>query len=108
MPRLHLHLIGAPLVEVDDVPIETGRRKAIALLAYLAVTNQPHTRDTLATLLWSDYSAVNARAALRGVLNSVRAAFGERWLQSEREMIALRQDEDSWVDVSEFRRLIAE
>ena len=108
MPQLQIHLFGAPLIKVDHVPVETGRRKAIALLAYLAVTNRPHTRDALATLLWSDYTEVNARAALRGVLNSLKAALGDTWLQSEREMIALRQDEYSWVDVSEFRRFLAE
>src|SRR5260221_4527663 len=108
MPELQIHLFGAPLIKVDHVPVETGRPRAIALLAYLAVTNRPDTRDALATLLWSDYTEVNARAALRGVLNSLKAALGDTWLQSEREMIALRQDEYSWVDVSEFRRLLTE
>src|SRR5579859_1443162 len=108
MSHLKISLFGAPLIEVDHTPIEFGRRKAIALLAYLAVTDQPHTRDTLATLLWPDYGDVDARAYLRGALHSIRAALGENWLQSDREMIALQQNEDTWIDVREFRSLIAE
>src|SRR5579871_4791106 len=108
MSQLKMTLFGMPQIEVDGLSIDLGRRKAIALLAYLAVTNQPHSRDTLATLLWPDYSQVNSRAVLRSVLKSVKAAFGGSWLQIERDAIALNQDENSWVDVSEFRRLIAE
>jgi DNA-binding SARP family transcriptional activator len=108
MPQLKIVLFGAPLIAVNEVPVDLGRRKAIALLAYLAVTDQSHTRDTLATLLWPDYSQINARSALRGVLNSLKAALGDHWLQTNRETVALKLDENSWVDVSEFRRLLTE
>ena len=50
MPRLSLFLLGAPRLELDDLLLELNNRKATALLAYLAVTRQTHSRDTLATL----------------------------------------------------------
>jgi hypothetical protein len=49
MTRLALYLLGPPGVEIDGRDIRIGRRKALALLAYLAVTRQSHTRDALAT-----------------------------------------------------------
>lgn len=52
MPHLRLQLFGAPLLETEVVPVETGQREAIAVLAYLAVTRQPHTREILAALLY--------------------------------------------------------
>ena len=41
------------------------RRKAMALLAYLAVTGRSHSRDSLATLLWPELDQSTARARLR-------------------------------------------
>jgi len=51
MPKLALYLLGPPRVELDGQAVPLGRRKAVALLAYLALTRQPHSRDALATLL---------------------------------------------------------
>ena len=50
--RLGLRLLGTPQVHLDDEAI-TGFRtaKAEALLYYLAVTGQGHSRETLADLL---------------------------------------------------------
>ena len=49
--RTTISLLGAPRIEVGGEPIEVDTRKAIALLAYLAVTQRRHTRDALAGLL---------------------------------------------------------
>jgi DNA-binding SARP family transcriptional activator len=51
MPRLAIYLLGPPRVELDANELHIPRRKALALLAYLAVTGITHSRDTLATLL---------------------------------------------------------
>ena len=63
MACLSLSLLGPPLVELDGQPIQLGRHKALALLAYLAVTRRSHSRDALATLLWPDLNQSAARAA---------------------------------------------
>ena len=55
MSRLALYLLGPPRLELDGEPVEVPRRKAVALLAYLAVTGGHHSRDSLATLLWPEY-----------------------------------------------------
>ena len=55
MSDLRLLLLGSPRIEQDGAPVEIRRRKAIALCAYLAVTGEPHRRESLAALLWPDY-----------------------------------------------------
>ena len=45
MSRLALYLLGPPRLERDGQSIHIGRTKAVALLAYLAVTGQPHARE---------------------------------------------------------------
>ncbi|MCA9960351.1 MAG: AAA family ATPase [Anaerolineales bacterium] len=47
-------------------------RKGLALLAYLAVTNRPHSRSVLAELLWSDFPEQRARKNLRDLLAALR------------------------------------
>ena len=44
MSCLKLYLLGPPRAERTDGPCTFDRRKAMALLAYLAVTGQPHRR----------------------------------------------------------------
>ena len=56
--------------------IEIAAKKTRALLAYLALpTGQPHTRDELADLLWSDRGDKQARASLRQALGELRKSF---------------------------------
>ncbi|HWQ13722.1 MAG TPA: AAA family ATPase [Roseiflexaceae bacterium] len=106
MPRLNLYLLGAPRVERDGAPVEVDTRKAIALVAYLAVTDQPHSRDALAALLWPDYDQAHARATLRRTLSALNKALGGEWLDAGRETVSLRR-EDLWLDVEEFGRCVA-
>jgi DNA-binding SARP family transcriptional activator len=106
VPRLTLHLLGTPRVERDGMPVEVDTRKAIALLAYLAVSGQPHSRDALAALLWPDYDQSRARATLRRTLSVLGKALGGEWLDAGRETVSLDQ-QGVWVDVSEFTRRAA-
>ncbi|HEX7735724.1 MAG TPA: AAA family ATPase [Ktedonobacteraceae bacterium] len=107
MARLALTLFGPPRVECDGAQVNTDTRKAIALLAYLAVTQQPHSRDTLAALLWPDYDQPHARATLRRTLSALHKALPGTWLRIDREAISLEQQETFWLDVEEFRINIA-
>ena len=108
MPALNLFLLGPPRVERDGAPIAVDTRKAIALLAYLAVTRQPHTRDTLAGLLWPDYDQAHARATLRRTLSALHKALGDEWLDIGREMIGLNRRAGLQVDLDTFRSRVAE
>src|SRR5258707_790133 len=103
MSRLILSLFGPPRMECDGQQVNTDTRKAVALLAYLAVTQQPHSRDTLAALLWPEYDQPHARATLRRTLSALHKALPGTWLHIDRETISLEQQETFWLDVEEFR-----
>jgi DNA-binding SARP family transcriptional activator len=105
--RTRILLLGAPHIEHDGVPVEVDTRKAIALVAYLAVTKRSHTRDALAGLLWPEYNQTRSRAALRRTLSSLGKARAEGWLQADRESVALAHDA-IWVDADQFQGLLAE
>lgn len=102
MPGLKLLLLGAPRIEYDEAPVELGRRKALALLVYLAATGEHHHRDTLATLLWPTSSQRNARASLRRDLSVLNTALGDEWLDTNQELVGLRRRPDLWLDVERF------
>lgn len=104
MTQLKLMLLGSPRMERDGQTVEVDTRKAIALMAYLAVTAQSHSRDALATLLWPDYDQAHARAALRRTLSALNKALAGDWLEVDRENIALNPDTAIWVDAVEFQR----
>ena len=101
-----LTLFGAPTLECEGRPAHIRRRKATALLTYLAVTRQRHTRETLVTLLWPEYGSSEGRADLSRQLSTLRNALGARYFQSDRESVALDEETDLWVDVLQFRRLL--
>ncbi len=93
MAHLELFLLGAPRVVLDGAPVTFDTRKAVALLAYLAVTGQPQQRDTLAALLWPDADQPHARGALRRTLSVLHAALQRSpLLRIEREQVELRSE----------------
>ena len=107
MSTLTIHLFGAPRAEIDGAPLVTDTRKAIALLAYLAVTRQAQTRDTLATLFWPELDQSRARAALRRTLSALKAAAPLPWLRVEREQVALVCNDTVDCDIHRFEHCIA-
>jgi DNA-binding SARP family transcriptional activator len=107
MSRLALYLLGPPRIELDGEPVHIARRKALALLAYLAMTGGSHSRDTLATLLWPEYDQSRARAGLRRTLSELNTTLGEGWLTADRETAGLNPDAGLWLDVDRFRSLLS-
>lgn len=103
---LQISLLGPPRIERDGKPVEPDTRKAIALLAYLALTGQAQGRDRLAALLWPEADQERARGALRRTLSAVRAVLGPDHLGTDGLKVALdlaRVD----CDVVRFRELLA-
>ena len=92
MSRLALYLLGPPRIERDGVSIKLDRRKAIALLAYLAVTGESHRRDSLVNLLWPEYDGTRGRAALRRTLYALNKALAGAWLDVDREEMGLNPE----------------
>ncbi len=107
MPDTKLFLLGPPRIERDGAPFKVDTRKAVALLAYLAITQERHTRDALAGLLWPEYGQSRARAALRRTLSALSEAREEGWLVVDRESVGLSGGR-VWVDVARFHELLAE
>ena len=116
MTGLKLWLLGQPRVELDDAPIELRRRKALALLVYLAVTREAQRRDSLATLFWPEADQSSARTALRRDLSELNRELGQAWLDIDRESIRLKRGADPpaslgqayWLDLDHFHHLLAE
>jgi DNA-binding SARP family transcriptional activator len=108
MNRLSLHLLGSPEIHLDDQPVALKERKALALLAYLAVTAEPHQRETLATLLWPEQNASRSRTYLRRVLWGLRQTLDDGWLDTDGDDIQVSQTANIWIDVTAFEALIAQ
>jgi DNA-binding SARP family transcriptional activator len=110
MARLTLRLLGAPEIEVRHEAPALRNQKARALLFYLALTGQPHTRSHLATLLWSEYPTENGRRSLRSALFQLRRALRtanlEQAIEAEGDLLHLATGQIN-CDATKFRRLIA-
>ena len=85
-----------------------GRRKSLALLAYLSTTNRPHSRDTLATLFWPSTPQQRGRANLRQIISDVNKLLSANQLHVDGEQLALVQGDDLWVDVTRFQACLAQ
>lgn len=118
MSRLSLRLLGAPQIKIDGEAIQINRRKAVALLLYLAVTQQRHTRDALAAMFWPEADQSRARASLRSALWALNSTVLEEWLLVDQETVALRPTKGAEhaatgatsaldIDVLRFRDLLA-
>ena len=92
-------------IELDGKPVTVDTRKAFALLAYLAITRQAHSRDALAALLWPEYD--QSPRLCRIAPHLVRAQ------QSDRADMALRSSAKRsgwtdqagvWIDVEQFQQ----
>ncbi|MCI0712168.1 MAG: alpha/beta fold hydrolase [Chloroflexi bacterium] len=99
---LKLYLFGPPRIEVDQQPIDFNLKKALAMLAYVAVEGNAHSRDTLATMFWADSDQSTARANLRRTLYRLNQAVGVDVLQATGDTISLNPDTELWVDVLAF------
>ncbi len=106
MTELSLALLGSPVVQRDGISVTFDTRKAIALLALLAVTGREHSREQLADLLWPDADSAKGRASLRRTLSVTAAAVGP-CLTISRTAVNLEMDQVR-IDVREFERLIAQ
>ena len=74
---LSIRLLGPPEVSFGEKSLRFGRKKALALLCYLATEGGRHSRRELAELLWPKSDERRARADLRSILTRLRKALGE-------------------------------
>jgi predicted ATPase/DNA-binding SARP family transcriptional activator len=107
MSRLALYLLGPPRIYLAGSAVRIGRRKVLALLAYLAVTGERHSRDELAELLFGEQDRDHGRSNLRQSISLLADAVGADRLGLDRQGAWLHGSAGLWVDTAEFRRLLA-
>ena len=100
--ELQLALLGNVEIRRAGAPVAGfSSSKAVALLCYLAVTGRPHSRPTLAGLLWGDLPEASARNNLRKALTNLRGLVGPH-LSITRQAVAFNRDCRYWLDVEVF------
>lgn len=101
MPALELALLGRPQLMLNGQSLDITSHKAQALLYYLVMSRQSHSRQSLAGLLWTDLDEAAARRNLRVELLKVRADL-DAFLLADRDTIAFDRAADHSLDVSQF------
>lgn len=96
-------LFGSPQVALNGTPCHFGSTKALALLAYLALSNQLHDRAELAALLWPESDNKRARGALRYTLSRIRKELGDGYILADNRQMGLDPEADWQVDVAMMR-----
>ena len=107
MSRLSIFVLGDPRFEIDGSPIGLPRRKATALLVYLAVTGVRQRREILATFFWPDSDQARAYAYLRNTLWEINRTLGEGWLLADRDSVGINPAADIYLDLQDFGALMA-
>lgn len=103
MPHIEVTLLGSPRVVRDGEPVAFDTRKAMALLAHLALAERPRPREVVAELLWPGHDPDHARGALRRTLSTLRSAIGPEALAATRDRVALVRGPGMAIDVDRFR-----
>jgi DNA-binding SARP family transcriptional activator len=110
MATLQIRLFGKFCAQCQDQPLEgLDVRKAQELFCYLLLNrDRPHSRETLASLLWNDCSTTQSRTYLRKALWQLQAALrvgnSSCLLMVETEWVQLNSETDLWLDVAMFEQ----
>lgn len=100
MPAIRLSLLGSFAITREQQPIQLTIGKIQALLAYLAVTRVPQTREHLLSFLWAESHPDAARKNLRNRLWQLRQHCGEEVVVTLGDRLALAPA--VWTDVATF------
>src|SRR4051812_45327631 len=104
MEELRLSVLGRLRIEMGSQPLDgLSAAKAKALLVYLAVTAQPHSRQALAGLLWPEVLEESARSSLRSNLSHLSETLGD-YLIANRQSVELGGGAPLWVDALYFEK----
>ncbi|TAH49186.1 MAG: tetratricopeptide repeat protein [Chloroflexota bacterium] len=101
----NLYLFGAFRLEKEGAPLKLGTRKIQALLAYLALHPQAHTREKLAALFWGDSTDKAARHSLNVALNTLRKQIAPDLLLTDRATVQLNPEFPLQVDAKQIENL---
>ena len=108
MSSLEMAFLGQPQFRRNGRSITNEiPSKSQALLAYLAVTRQAHSREALVGLLWGEMSEENARRNLRVALTKLRHHFDD-YLVIQRRTLAFNLESDYQLDIDLFERSLSQ
>jgi DNA-binding SARP family transcriptional activator len=100
-----LRFLGTVQVERDGALVGGFRsRKALALLGYLAVQDQPTARRRLADVFWPNQPEARGRANLSWVLSRITSQLPD-CLQADRHSVQLDRHAHLWLDTRAFAEL---
>ena len=102
---LDIRLLGPPRVDRDGAAVTFETRKATALLAHLALSDRPRSREALCELLYPGHDPERARGALRRTLSTLRSGIGDEWLETSAAGVELKGQRGLAVDVERFRSM---
>jgi len=106
-----LRFLGPVQIERDGEPVRGFEsRKALALLAYLAVGGQPVPRERLVNLFWEDKTEAQGRNNLNWVLNRLSTLL-PACLQADRHTVQFLPEGAEctyWLDLDILRKLEAQ
>lgn len=115
MAQIRFRFLGTFEIGIDATPVTSFHSdKARALLAYLALEPQEHSRQELAAFLWPEIGEQHARANLRNTLHRLRQTLDTAAPGAAGQLLAVSRrtvqfnSDCAWVDVHRFQRLIDE
>ena len=103
-----LKLLGGAIITVGDTPLggPAAHRHRLALLALLATTGRPMSRDKIVAYLWPERDTEGARNLLKTAVHELRKVVGEATILSIGDQLSV----DSALlrcDVTEFEAAVA-
>ena len=109
---LNVRLLGKFSARYNERVVEgLSTRRAQELFCYLLLHRQQHSREALASLLWSDVSTAQSKKCLRHVLWQLQTALSTcetsdsaSILLIEPNWLQINPQVDLWIDVEIFER----
>ena len=103
---LELDLLGKVQLKINgEVPGRPVTTKVIALLSYLVVTKDSHSRAALATMFWGEDVEDKARSSLRVALSTLRKHLPDH-IEADKLTVRFRQDVPYHCDVDNLTILM--
>ncbi len=93
-----IHLLGSPQIEKEGQTItQTGSRKGLALLGYLASQDRPAPRTYLADLFWPDKTEARGRRNLSRELSQL-AEYVHGCIRGDYHTVVFQPGDAYWLD----------
>ncbi len=105
-PLYKIYLLGSPQIEKEGQTItQTGSRKGLALLGYLASQDRPAPRTYLADLFWPDKTEARGRRNLSRELSQL-AEYVPDCIRGDYHTVVFQPGDAYWLDTWAFADLV--